>query len=92
MNSTTSFIFSRWRTKRAGKRYFEVMGKQRVPVGGKLFPVLNEFEITPAGRSTFIDVFKQYAVIERLEAPAKPVADPEAGTVVQGEDRTAATG
>lgn len=59
-----------------GKRYAELMGKQRVPTGGKPFPDRIEFKINKKGYSTFFDVFKEYAVMPSFEAPAHAIADP----------------
>ena len=66
-----------------GRRYAEIFGKQRVPAGGKLFPARSEFEITPEGRSTFYDVFCQYAVVQRFKTAAHAVKDPVVEVVPQ---------
>ncbi len=66
-----------------GKRYAEIMGKQRVPAGGKLFPARSEFEITPAGKSTFYEVFCQYAVVQRFKTAAHAVIDPVTETTLR---------
>jgi len=57
-------------------RFAEIKLKQRVPVGGKPFPVRFPFLISDEGRSNFFDIFKEHALSESFEAVAETVKDP----------------
>ena len=63
-------------TNEEAGRFAEIKTKQRVPVGGKLFPERFEFKIDDQGRSNFFDIFKEHALSESFEAAAETVKDP----------------
>ena len=65
-------------------RFAEIKTKQRVPVGGKLFPERFEFKIDDQGRSNFFDIFREHALSESFEAAAEMVKDPVTETDVEG--------
>lgn len=59
-----------------GKFEAEVSQKQRVPVGGKPFPDKIEFGVDAQGKSTFFQVFCQYANVAHFNTPAHAVQLP----------------
>lgn len=59
-----------------GDKRFATLNKQRVPAGGKPFPDRFEFTIDAQGRSTFFQVFQQYALPQHFTTPPHQVADP----------------
>lgn len=65
-------------------RFAEIKLKQRVPVGGKPFPVRFPFLISDEGRSNFFDIFKEHALSESFEAAAETVKDPVTETDIGG--------
>jgi hypothetical protein len=58
-----------------GKYFAEISHKQRVPAGGKPFPERFEFGVDARGRSTFFQIFQQYADVSHFTTPAHAVRD-----------------